>query len=508
MQRTVRRIGVTAAVASLALLSTAAISTASTAGTGTPGAPGVGDTVFPNLGNGGYQAEHYLIEMKYDAATKLIDATMTMDARSTQHLTTFDLDSYGLDIRTVEVDGEPAQYQQDGHELVITPAGELSSTFTVKVHYQADPRLLKPPLGGFVATPDGFSTAPQPDVAHTVFPGNDHPSDKASYTFKVTAPAGTIGVANGSKTGEEPNADGSTTYTYQSREPLPTELVQISVGDFDVIDRGTTPGGARLRDVVPKARVADLEPALQLTKGQLGWVEERLGPYPFEAYGLLPANSDASDAFDFTGLETQTLTLYKPNYLKRPENQIGTHMVHEVTHSWFGNSVSPADWGSLWLNEGNANYYSFLYQYERGWTDTHGKTTMLDRMKETYGNGDIWRAKSGPVAKPNAAHLFDDIRYTGGTLTLFALSEKIGLEKFNQIQLAYLRTFKNRSATTEDYIALATQVSGDPTVRPFLEDWLYGTKEPPMPNHPDWTITPPTAKALRTIDVQRDRYDG
>ncbi|GAA3150546.1 aminopeptidase N [Kribbella aluminosa] len=378
----------------------------------------------------------------------------------------------------------------------------------MKVHYQADPRRLKPPLGGFVATPDGFSTAPQPDVGHTVFPCNDHPSDKAFYTFKVTAPHGTIGVANGDKVAEHANADGSTTFTYVSRSPMPTELVQISVGDFAIVDHGTTAGGARLRDVVPKARLAELTPALDLTKGQLGWLEKRLGNYPFEAYGLLPANSDASDAFDFTGLETQTLTLYKPNYLKQPENKIGTHMVHELTHSWFGNSVSPGDWGSLWLNEGNANYYSFRYQYDRGWTDTHGKTTMLDRMKETYGNGDIWRAKSGPVAKPNAANLFDDIRYTGGTLTLYALSEKIGLAKFDQIQQAWLRTYRNRSATTEDYIALATKVSGDETVRPFLEDWLYGTKEPQMPNHPDWTVTPPTAKALRTANVQTDRYEG
>ncbi|MEU4193737.1 M1 family metallopeptidase [Kribbella sp. NPDC026611] len=507
MRTSIRRLAVT--TVGLAVIAGAVTGSAAAAEERpAPGAPGVGDSVFPNLGNGGYQAEHYLIEMKYDPTTKLIDATTTMQAQATQRLSQFDLDAYGLDIASVEVDGHPATFTQDGHELVVTPAARIGSRFSVKVHYSADPRRLKPPLGGFVATPDGFSTAPQPDVAHTVFPGNDHPSDKAYYTFKVTAPEGTIGVANGDQVGEEANVDGSTTYTYVSQSPMPTELVQISVGDFAIVDHGTLPTGARLRDVVPTGRLTDLTRTLELTKGQLGWMEERLGPFPFEAYGLLPVNSDASDAFDFTGLETQTLTLYKPNFLKRPENQIGTHMVHEITHSWFGNSVSPADWGSLWLNEGNANYYSFLYTYDRGWTDSHGKTSMLDRMHEAYGVGDIWRAKSGPVARPNAANLFDDIRYTGGTLTLFALSEKLGVDKFNQIQAAWLRTYKNRSATTEDYIDLATRVSCDPTVRPFLEDWLYGTKEPAMPNHPDWVATPPTAQTLRTVDVQRDRYEG
>ena len=494
------------------MLSTAAVSTAAADSTGTPGAPGIGDSVYPNLGNGGYQADRYLIEMNYNATTKLIDATMSMTASATQHLSQFDLDSYGLDITSVIVNGRAAAFSQQDHELVITPRTTVyrGTSFKVQVRYRADPRRLKPPLGGFVATPDGFSTAPQPDVAHTIFPSNDHPSDKADYTFKVTAPAGTIGIATGDKVQEQKNADGSTTSVFVSRYSMPTELVQISVGDFTVIERGKTTNGARLRDVVPVGRAADLEPALQLTKGQLEWLEPYLGKFPFESYGLLPANSDAADAFDFTGLETQTLTLYKPNYLKQPENKIGTHMVHELTHSWFGNSVTPADWGDLWLNEGNANYYSFLYQYERGWTDSHGKTTMLDRLKETYGNGDIWRAKSGPVARPTAGHLFDDNRYTGGTLALYALQEKLGVAKFDEIQRAFLDRHRYGTATTASYIALATELSGDATVRPFLEDWLYGTKTPPMPNHPDWTVTPvPTHFTKAMLDnLQRDRYDN
>ena len=55
--------------------------------------------------------------------------------------------------------------------------------------------------------------------------------------------------------------------------------------------------------------------------------------------------------------------------------------------------------------------------------------------------------------------------------------------------------------STDDYIALAAQVSGRPDVVPFLRDWVYGTKTPPMPGHPDWKVDPVTAAAplARTI---------
>lgn len=335
---------------------------------------------------------------------------------------------------------------------------------------------------------------PQPDSAHTVFPCNDHPADKADFTFRLTVPAGLRGVASGGLVSTETLGDGRTASTYRSREPMATELVQITVGDYVIKDR-PGPNGLPLRDVVPTARAAALEPALALTPNLVSWIEQRLGAYPFETYGLLPCNNDASDAFDFTGLETQTLTLYKPNYLLQAESKIGSHMMHELVHSYFGNSVSPATWSDLWLNEGHADFYGLLYRYERGWADSLGLTTMEARMKDTYARGDQWRKTSGPVASPNAANLFDSQRYLGGVLVLYALRQLVGETVFNGIERTFLERFRNSSATTDDYIAVASDVSGTDRSG-FLRDWLYGTKTPRMPGHPDWTVTP-VSSALR-----------
>ena len=83
-------------------------------------------------------------------------------------------------------------------------------------------------------------------------------------------------------------------------------------------------------------------------------------------------------------------------------------------------------------------------------------------MKAVYAHGDEWRAQSGPVALPTREDtLFDFQRYHGGALVLYALRQKIGADKFQRIERAYVDRFKDRSVSTDDYIALAAQVAND-----------------------------------------------
>ncbi|MFE1438674.1 M1 family metallopeptidase [Streptomyces sp. NPDC058739] len=449
----------------------------------------LGDPVFPSLGNDGYRVCGYHLDLVWDATTRLVGATARLTVRTTQALSRLSLDALGLDIAAVQVDGTDAAYAQEGEKLRITPATTLRARreAEITVRYTADPRRTLAHTA-WVPTPDGFAVCPQPNSAHTLFPCNDHPVDKADFTFRITVPAGLRGVASGSLVSTEDLGDGRTAYTYTSREPIATEVVQITVGDYTVKER-SGPHGLPLRDVVPVARAAALEPALALTPNLVSWIEARLGAYPFETYGLLPCNSDDPAAFDFTGLETQTLTLYKPNYLLQAEPKIASHMMHELVHSYFGNSVSPATWADLWLNEGHADFYGLLYRYERGWADSLGLTTMEARMKDTYARGDQWRKSSGPVAAPNEANLFDSQRYLGGVLVLYALRQQVGEGVFNTIERTFLERFRGRSASTEDYITVATQAAGQ-DLSGFLRDWLYGTRTPRMPGHPDWTVTP------------------
>ena len=92
-------------------------------GVPSPGAAGIGDPYYPLLGNGGYDAIHYTIELDLDIeAGSILDATTTIDAIATQDLSAFNLDYRGPQIDAVTVDGERADWTRDGGELTITPA--------------------------------------------------------------------------------------------------------------------------------------------------------------------------------------------------------------------------------------------------------------------------------------------------------------------------------------------------------------------------------------------------
>src|SRR5688572_1152312 len=56
------------------------------AGDPTPGAWGVGDPYFPELGNGGYEAQHYTLDIDVNMDTNTLVSTVTMQARATQFL--------------------------------------------------------------------------------------------------------------------------------------------------------------------------------------------------------------------------------------------------------------------------------------------------------------------------------------------------------------------------------------------------------------------------------------
>jgi aminopeptidase N len=155
-------------------------------------------------------------------------------------------------------------------------------------------------------------------------------------------------------------------------------------------------------------------------------------------------------------------------------------MVHELTHQWWGDSVTPSNWQQAWLNEGPATYYAALYSEEQGWS------VLADKMKQTYGLLDAVRAADGPPGLPKG--LGGTIIYDGGALVLYALRMRAGQERFDRIMRLWPERFRNANASSEDFIRHAVHVTGDSSLDPFLRDWLFGAVNPPMPGHPDWSV--------------------
>ena len=204
-----------------------------------PGSPGLGDPYYPLDGNGGYDVEHYLLDLSYDPATNVLAGSATIRAEATQNLSAFNLDLDGLTVRSVKVDGESAAFSRSGTELTVTPRKGLRDgrEFEAVVAYDGVPKTLAAQFGtsGFIHTDDGSLVIGQPHVAATWFPANDHPSDKASFTFRITVPQGLQAVANGVLRGHEAEPEseqGRTTWVWNAEEPMATYLATASVGQF------------------------------------------------------------------------------------------------------------------------------------------------------------------------------------------------------------------------------------------------------------------------------------
>ena len=265
------------------------------------------------------------------------------------------------------------------------------------------------------------------------------------------------------------------------RQPMASQVIQIAEGDLVEVDRGRV-AGTRLRDVIARRYVPIVEPTLSQGPGDFRWLLGKVGRYPFEEYGVLGV-----DQFMQYALETQTLTLHPAELFDPavyPQDFARSIAVHELAHQWFGDSVAIASYSDLWLAEGQATWYEQEFNADFFGAD------FEQYMRDQYSVADEYRAEFGPVARPKSGEpdvLFSDNVYGGGALVLFALHEKIGDRTWRALEKEWAARYAGRSATTDEWIAFVAKFTRRADMTRFLREWVYGTKVPPMPGHPDWT---------------------
>ncbi|MBF9134828.1 M1 family metallopeptidase [Plantactinospora sp. S1510] len=464
-----RRVGavVVAATVTLSLGATPAAATGRGSGHGGagggPGAPGAGDNYFPAAGNGGYDVLHYGLDIRYEPSSRAFVGVATIDARATERLSRFNLDLRGFEVRSVTLDGRSARYDRDGQELRVSPARGLArgERFTVVVRYDGTtgrPTDAEGALYGWVSTPDGSFVANEPDGASTWYPVNDHPTDKAGYDFRITVPAGKTAVANGELL-DQRTSKGWTTFVWRARDPMASYLSTASVGDYD-LRRSTGPHGLPIIDAVDRDLGPDAADGLARTREMISFFADLFGRYPFTSYGaIVDDDSDAGYA-----LETQT----RPIYSGPPSE--GT-VAHELAHQWYGNSVSPARWQDIWLNEGFASYAEWL------WEEHTGGPTAQQQFDTAYARPATAGFWNPPPGDPGATNLFAGSVYTKGAMTLHALRTKIGDRAFFTLLRTWYSANRNGTASTADLVRLAEKVSKR-QLDGFFQTWLYTPGKP------------------------------
>ena len=228
---------------------------------------------------------------------------------------------------------------------------------------------------------------------------------------------------------------------------------------YDAVD----PNTRRLRTDPPNPTLAfeRLDPQPEI----VAFFSNLYGPYPFTSGGgIVDWAPDVGYA-----LESQT----RANYHRIP---LPSTVVHEVSHQWFGNAVTPEVWPDIWLNEGFATFSEWIYN------ELHGGQSAADTFAELYAIPeddpafeDLWFP--APAALHHPSQLFHTPVYDRGAMTLQALRAKVGDSTFFDILRTWYTSNKYGNVTTADLIDLAEEKSGQ-SLDNFFQVWLYEEGRP------------------------------
>lgn len=300
-----------------------------------------------------------------------------------------------------------------------------------------------------------------PNRARQWLPTIDHPYDKATGEFVVTAPAQYQVVANGLLVEERDLPDARRLTHWKQSVPIASWLYALGIARFSVHHAGVVKGVELQTWSFPQDRETSLRIFEDLSRRAMTFFVEQIGPYPYEKIANVQAAGMSG------GTEHASAIFYGEKGVAAGRAPV----VHEIAHQWWGNAVTEHDWDDVWLSEGFATYFTLLFTEHDEGRDAFERALRLTRTRvvelET-------KLPDAPVIHRNLADMqrvLNRLIYEKGAWVLHMLRVEIGTEAFWQGIRDYYRRYRDRNASTGDLRAVMEQVSGKP-LGWFFSQWL------------------------------------
>ena len=323
----------------------------------------------------------------------------------------------------------------------------------------------------------------EPTDARRMFPSFDEPAFKTPFTISITAPAGQTVVSNAPEKSRETLASGLQRHVFEPTPPLPTYLIALAVGPYDVVDGPTIPASDVRRTAIPlrgiavKGKGPQLAYALSRVAPVISALEGYFGtPYPFAKIDLVAAPS-----FSFGGMENAGLILFSEPLLLLDE-QAGTSrkrdylltMAHELSHQWFGNLVTPRWWDDIWLNEAFASWMEVKIASQVDPAGDYSRDIQREglRAMRLDGLADVRRVREPVTRTEESADAFDPITYQKGAAILAMFERYLGEDAFRAGVRRHMERFANDSATTDDFLSSLAQGANRPEIVPAFKSFI------------------------------------
>ncbi|MEO7990728.1 MAG: M1 family metallopeptidase [Chryseolinea sp.] len=447
--------------------------------------------------NDGIDIKHYTFQLELNDSTNIISGTATIQILFEKNVTAFELDlvnknskGAGMIVKNVLMNGSSLKFthQQDKLKIALSEASKVNDLLTFIITYSGIPQdgliISKNIFGDRTFFGDNW-----PNRAHHWLPTIDHPSDKASVDFIVTAPSIYEVIGNGIKI-EESFLNNKQKRTHWKEEvDLPTKVMVIGAARFAIHHSGDVNTIPVESWVYPQNRTEGFYD-YAIATNILKYFNEHIGPYPYKKL----ANVQSTTRYG--GMENASNIFYFEKSVNG-KNEQENLIAHEIAHQWFGNSASEIDWHHVWLSEGFATYFTHLYTEFH-----HGRKVMeIDMQKDRNSAIEFNKTKSLPIVfttlPQDLMEILSANSYQKGGWVLHMLRNEVGDIAFWAGIRKYYRNFSYGNAQTIDFQNIMEEVSGK-NLDLFFNQWLFRAGHPNLDGA--WSYDAKTKMLSLSID--------
>ena len=430
-----------------------------------------------------FEVLKYALDIKADPVEWIIEGTSYYSLKLLKReITSIKLDAYDMKIDTVllvDQDGEKeSSFNYDGEILEISLPQTTKESYELKIKYKATRSQSFHTAHANIINPSRMQSAytfTQPDDSRKWFPCPDRPSVKAPFEIKITVPENFNALSNGTLVSLK-TENKERTFHYKETSPIAPYLVSLAIGSYEIISLGDYEGKALTLWTPPKVKDAALFDT-QNTKKMMEIFSQYTGvSYPFASY-----TQSIAPAWDVS-MEHQGATTLGAWVIAGDGSDEAT-IAHELAHQWFGNHVTPEHWGDLWLSEGFASFFPFIF-YE-----SHSKAKALaelDGWRETYFLESKKKVRALYESQPDLDTMFDAHTYDKAALVIklirFIANRTVSndpRESFNKALQYYLQTYGGKTVRHENLQESLEHATGI-SWQNFFDTWIKGIGHPQL----------------------------
>lgn len=456
-------------------------------------------TSFADLTQGRIEHIDFHIRVNFESRTLDVEAIYKM--QEPVHGSLY-LDTYKLEIQDARVDEQQLAWELDTSDETLGERLHLkglagASSFILKFRTSPEARALQwmSPSQTAGGTHPFLYSQCQASNARSVFPCQDTPSVRFTYTAQVEAPSGLTAVMAAERV-EASEEKGR--FSFRMPQPIPSYLFAIAAASLEFRELGPRTGIYAEPQVIDAAAWEFAE-----TEKTMVEAEKLLGPYLWGRYDMLVL----PPSFPFGGMENPRLTFLTPTAILGTRGQANL-VTHELAHAWTGNLVTNATWQDFWLNEGWTTYAETRITEileGKGAADlnaVYDEKRTYEIMKRVGMDSPLTCLKQ-PQDGRDADSMTSVLAYTKGCFFLKECEYAVGRERFDAFIQKYMKRFQFQSLTTEEFLDFLKAELPEVFEKVDVESWIYKPGMPDSWHKPQSPLYDEVENALRDIGEGR-----